>query len=261
MGILNVTPDSFHDGGRFDTVQKALDRAQAMISEGADIIDIGGESTKPGAPTVPEKEELRRVIPIIQKLVGLSGIPISIDTRKAAVASESIHAGASIINDISGLRHDAQMIELAATSGAGLIVTHMQGTPETMQNNPRYHCVVTEVIDCFRETYRRCLESGINPERLAFDPGIGFGKTLEHNLQLLQSLEQLLVHDRPIVLGVSYKSFIGRLLSREEHSARKAPTIALTAIARQKGARIFRVHDVRENREALVTAEALMNVP
>ena len=257
MGILNVTPDSFSDGNEFLERDAAVDRGIQMEKEGADIIDVGGESTRPGAEPVPEKEELRRVIPVIEKLREKVGVPISIDTSKSEVAGAALDAGASIINDVTAGRGDEKMFGLAATRKAALVLMHMQGEPRTMQKNPQYGDVVREVADFFRQRYDRALECAIDPMTLAFDPGIGFGKTLEHNLSLLGNLEQLRVDHRPLMVGISRKSFLGKLIGSNETGDRLGPTIALTAILRTRGADIFRVHDVKENVAALRTVEGM----
>jgi dihydropteroate synthase len=255
MGVLNVTPNSFSDGGEFFDAEAATERGIQMANEGADIIDIGGESTRPGAEPVSTKEELRRVIPVIEKLRAKIDIAISIDTSKSEVASAALDAGASIINDVTAARGDKKMLPLAATRDVALVFMHMQGEPRTMQKNPQYGDVVREVGDFFRQQYARAIECGVDPMRLAFDPGIGFGKTLEHNLSLLENLEHLRVDDRPLVVGVSRKSFLGKLIGSNEMRDRLAPTIALTAILRTRGADVFRVHDVKENMAALRTVE------
>ncbi len=258
MGVLNVTPDSFSDGGEFFATDAAIAGGIKMALEGADIIDVGGESTRPGAEPVSVKEELQRVVPVIEKLRAKINISISIDTSKPEVASAALDAGASIINDVSAGRGDEKMLSLAARRKAAIVLMHMRGEPRTMQKNPHYEDVVTEVADFFRQQYGRVLECGVDPMTLAFDPGIGFGKALEHNLTLLKNLERLRVHDRPLVVGVSRKSFLGKLMNSSEMSARAAPTIALTGILWARGADILRVHDVKENVAALRTAEAVL---
>ena len=257
MGVLNVTPNSFSDGGEFFDAKAATERGIQMANEGADIIDIGGESTRPGAEPVSTKEELRRVIPVIEKLRAKIDIAISIDTSKSEVASAALDAGALIINDVTAARGDKKMLPLAATRDVALVFMHMQGEPRTMQKNPQYGDVVREVGDFFRQQYARAIECGVDPMRLAFDPGIGFGKTLEHNLSLLENLEHLRVDDRPLVVGVSRKSFLGKLVGSNEMRDRLAPTIALTAILRTRGADVLRVHDVKENVAALRTVEGV----
>jgi dihydropteroate synthase len=255
MGVLNVTPDSFSDGGQYFGTEEAVGRGVQIAAEGADIIDIGGESTRPGAEPIPLKEELRRVIPVIEKLRATINILISIDTSKSEVANAALDAGASIVNDVTGGRGDEKMLPLAAKRGAAVVLMHMQGEPRTMQKNPQYGDVVREVADFFRQRYDRALECGVDPMAIAFDPGIGFGKTLEHNVTLLKELEQLRAHDRPLVVGVSRKSFLGKLIGSNEMRDRLAPAIALTATLRMKGADVFRVHEVKENVAALRTLE------
>ncbi len=257
MGVLNVTPDSFSDGNEFFEFEAAVERGIQMEAEGADIIDVGGESTRPGADGVSVEEELRRVIPVIEKLRASTNVAISIDTSKSEVAGAALDAGASIINDVTGGRGDKKMFPLAATRKSAVVLMHMQGEPRTMQKNPQYGDVVREVADFFRQQYSRALECGVEPMRLAFDPGIGFGKTLEHNLSLLKNLDQLRQQDRPLVVGVSRKSFLGKLVGSDEMPDRLAPTVALTAILRDRGADILRAHDVKENVAALRIAEGV----
>jgi dihydropteroate synthase len=279
MGVLNVTPDSFSDGGEFFATDAAIASGIKMASDGADVIDVGGESTRPGAEPVSLKEELRRVIPVVETLrtkidppsqgYGLSAPPsqrsgaaatfISIDTSKSEVASAALDAGASIINDVTAGRGDDKMLSLAAKRKATIVLMHMQGEPRTMQNNPHYNDVVGEVADFFRQQYARALDCGVDPMAIAFDPGIGFGKTLEHNLALLKNLERLRIYDRPLAIGVSRKSFLGKLIGSLEMSDRLLPSIALTAALRGRGADIIRVHDVKENVTALRTVEALLS--
>jgi dihydropteroate synthase len=257
MGVLNVTPDSFSDGGEFFTPQKAIERGVIMAAEGAHIIDIGGESTRPGSEPVAADEELRRVIPVIEKLRQKIDSLISIDTSKAEVARAAIEAGASIVNDITGGRGDERMLPLIADTKSALIIMHMQGTPRTMQIQPRYTDVVAEISDFFRQQYARAIGLSIDPMAIAFDPGVGFGKTLEHNLEVLAQLERLRVHDRPLVVGVSRKSFLGKLIGSPEITDRLVPGIALSSILRERGADVFRVHDVKENVYALRVTEAV----
>lgn len=259
MGVLNVTPDSFSDGGEFFGTDAAVEQGIQMAREGANIIDVGGESTRPGAEPVSADEELKRVIPVIEQLRGKIEIPMSIDTSKAEVASASLDAGASIINDVTAGRGDEEMLPLAATRKAALVLMHMQGEPRTMQKNPQYGDVVREVADFFRQQYSRALECGVDPMRLAFDPGIGFGKTLEHNLSLLKNLDQVRVEGWPLAVGVSRKSFLEKLVGSSEMADRVGPTIALTSILRARGADIIRVHDVKENVDALRITEAMLS--
>jgi dihydropteroate synthase len=257
MGILNVTPDSFSDGGEFFSIEKAVEHGMKMANAGADIVDIGGESTRPGATPVNVDEELRRVIPVIEKLRSKCDVTISIDTSKASVAQAAVAAGATIVNDVTGGRGDRDMLRLVAEGGVGFVVMHMQGTPQTMQVEPHYDDVVGEVADFFRQQYACAIDCGVNPMAIAFDPGIGFGKTLTHNLALLADLDRLRVYDRPLVVGVSRKSFLSKIIESTEKPAKVAATAAMTALLWARGARVFRVHDVEENTAALRAAEAL----
>ena len=257
IGVLNVTPDSFSDGNQFLQCSAAVERGIQIASEGADIIDVGGESTRPGSEPVSAREEMNRVIPVIENLRSKVDLPISIDTSKSEVAAAALDAGASMINDVTAGRADKKMLPLAAKRNVAVVLMHMQGEPRTMQKNPQYGDVVREVADFFRQQYDRALECGVDPMRLAFDPGIGFGKTLEHNLSLLGNLEQLRVNDRPLMVGISRKSFLAKLLGSNDMAARLAPTVALTAILRTRGADIFRVHDVKENVAALRTVQGV----
>ena len=258
MGVLNVTPDSFSDGGEFLTAERATERGLQMAAEGAHIIDVGGESARPGAEPVTIEEELRRVLPVIQNLRRKLDVPISIDTSKAEVARAAIEAGASIVNDITGGRGDDQMLPLIAETKSAFVIMHMQGTPRTMQVEPRYTDVVTEISEFFRQQYARAIGLNIDPMAIAFDPGIGFGKTLEHNLDLLAQLERLRAHDRVLVVGVSRKSSLGKLIGSPDIKDRLAPGLALTALLRARGADVFRVHDVKENVYALQVTEAVL---
>src|SRR6059058_134908 len=258
MGALNVTPDSFSEDGEFLTADKATERGLQMAAEGAHIVDIGGESTRPGSEPVTVEGELRRVIPVIENLRPKLDIPISIDTSKAAVARAAIQAGASIVNDVTGGRGDDQMLPLVAETKSAFIIMHMQGTPRTMQIAPRYKDVGLEISEFFRQQFARAIGLNIDPMAIAFDPGIGFGKTLKHNLELLAHLEQLRVHDRALVIGVSRKSFLGKLIGSQEISDRLIPGLALTSLLRARGGDVFRVHDVRENVYALRVTEAIL---
>jgi dihydropteroate synthase len=258
MGVLNVTPDSFSDGGEFLTTDKATERGLQIATEGAHIIDVGGESTHPGSQPVILEEELRRVIPVIENLRRKLNVPISIDTSKAEVARVAIEAGASVVNDVTGGRGDEQMLPLVAETRSAFILMHMQGTPRTMQIQPRYTDVVAEISEFFRQQYARAIGLKIDPMAIAFDPGIGFGKTLEHNLDLLGQLERLRVHDRALVVGVSRKSFLGKLIPSSEMSDRRIPGLALASLLRAKGADVLRVHDVKENVYALRVTDALL---
>jgi dihydropteroate synthase len=259
MGIVNVTPDSFSDGGRFADPGRAVEHALAMVAGGADILDIGGESTRPGAEPVGETEELRRVLPVIRALRSQSPVLISIDTIKASVARAALDAGADIINDVTGLRGDAAMVRLAAESDCGLVAMHMIGDPQTMQNAPRYENVVAEVLGYLEDRLRVLTRAGIAAERIVLDPGFGFGKTIDHNLDLLRHLPDLIISDRPLLIGVSRKSMIGKVLHSTDMAERYWPTVALTAHAREHGARIIRVHDVKPSAQALRMIEAILH--
>ena len=259
MGILNVTPDSFSDGGEHAGPAAALAHARRMIAEGADIIDIGGESTRPGAPEVPAQEEIARTQPVVGALRAEWAGSISIDTSKAAVAAAALDAGADIVNDVSGLTADPEMTSLCAKTGCGIVVMHMQGDPRTMQLAPSYTDVVAEVIAFFEERMASLGAAGIDPECVCLDPGIGFGKTVEHNLALLRALPRMSVGGRPVLLGASRKSFIGKTLGSTALADRDWPTVAITAWAREAGARIHRVHQVKPNAEALRMTEAIMH--
>lgn len=249
MGILNVTPDSFSDGGRFLSPDAAVERALVMEGEGADIIDIGGESSRPGAEPVSVEEELGRVLPVLERLRGRLRIPISIDTTKAEVAEAALRAGACIVNDISALRFDPAMAPLVAEFGAGLVLMHMLGTPKTMQQSPHYDDVVREVRGFLAERAQYAQSQGIPREAIAVDPGIGFGKTVEHNLELLRRLPELVELGFPVLVGPSRKSFIGALLGLPVEE-RLEGTLAACAVAVVRGADILRVHDVRQVRRA-----------
>jgi len=260
MGILNVTPDSFSDGGSYVEPLQAVQHAIGMLQDGAKIIDIGGESTRPGAPKISEQEELARVIPVIRALREVSDCLISIDTSKAEVARQAIAVGADIVNDVTGLMGDVNMPKVCAQEGVGVVVMHMQGTPDQMQNRPAYGDVLREVREFFEERYRTLVKLGVNPHCLCFDPGIGFGKTVEHNLLLLQGLSSLQVNDRPLMLGVSRKSMIGAVLGLEGTEDRDTGTVALTSLGRMAGAQLHRVHEVKRNFEAMRMAEAVLNL-
>ena len=258
MGVVNVTKDSFSDGGEFADVDTAIAHGRLLAAQGADILDIGGESTRPGASPVSESEELRRVIPVVSALAGEPGLVVSIDTMKPGVARAALEAGAEIVNDVTGLR-DLGMREVVREYGAGGIIMHMQGTPADMQRAPRYEDAVAEIREFFRQMLTACIASGMDPLRLAFDPGIGFGKNLEHNLSLIRNLGALRVDNRPLVLGASRKSFIGKAVGSANPADRAWPTVALTSYGRERGANIFRVHEVRPNVEALRMSEAILS--
>ncbi|RYD23483.1 MAG: dihydropteroate synthase [Verrucomicrobiaceae bacterium] len=258
MGILNVTPDSFSDGGEHLGLATALEHARKMISEGAAIIDIGGESTRPGADPVTTEEEIARTAPVIAELRKEWDGLVSIDTSKAVVAAAALEAGADIVNDVSGLLADPEMTGVCAASGCGVVVMHMKGTPRTMQAAPSYTDVVGEVAEFFAERLRTLTAAGIHADALSFDPGIGFGKNLEHNLALLRALDRISAGSRPLLLGISRKSFIGKILETGDLAAREWPTVAITANAREKGVMLHRVHAVRPNLEALRMTEAIL---
>lgn len=257
MGILNVTPDSFSDGGRFLSLEKAVAHAEEMAAEGADILDIGGESTRPGAPEVPEAEELRRVLPVLREISKRVNVPLSIDTRKPAVAAAALDAGAAIINDIAANRDDDAMWRLAARTGAGYVAMHMQGTPTTMQQAPHYDDVVTDVKMFLRDRLGRLQAAGVAPEQIVLDVGIGFGKTLAHNLTLLGALQRFHDLGRPLLLGVSRKSFLSKLAGAPE-ADRLPGSLACACAAVADGVQILRVHDVAATRDAVRTTEALL---
>jgi dihydropteroate synthase len=258
MGILNVTPDSFSDGGRHLAVDAALEHARRMIAEGAEILDIGGESTRPGAEPVPVEEEIARTVPVIRAIRQEWDGCLSIDTMKAAVAAAALEAGADVVNDVTGLMGDPEMATVCRDAGCGVVVMHMRGTPRTMQTDPRYEDVVEEVRAFFADRLETLVVAGLDARTLCFDPGIGFGKTLEHNLALLREVGTLSPANRPLLLGVSRKSFIGKILGSDSIEDRNWPTVALTAYARDAGVRLHRVHDVKPNVEALRMTEAIL---
>jgi dihydropteroate synthase len=258
MGVLNITPDSFADGGRFFDQEAAVRRLEQLQEEGADIIDIGGESTRPGSLPVTEDEELERLAPVLEAAGRLVDIPISVDTTKARVAEAALAAGAEIINDISGLRFDPDIGELAAQSGAGLVLMHIRGRPRTMQEGIRYDDLLGEVVAELRESVTRALAAGCQRGQLVVDPGIGFGKTAEQNLVLLSELGRIAELGCPILIGPSRKSFIGKTLGLAVEDRLEA-TIAACVVGLLRGARIFRVHDVRPARRALDMAEAIIS--
>jgi dihydropteroate synthase len=258
MGIINATPDSFSDGGSFLDPQAALAHGLRMVAEGAEILDVGGESTRPGAQGVSADEEIQRVLPVIRALRRKSQVLISIDTSKAAVARAALDAGADIINDVTGLRGDPDMSALAASSKAGVVIMHMQGEPRTMQVSPAYDDVVSEVGEFFRQALAGAIASGIDPMCIALDPGIGFGKSPEHNRRLLAELSAFLPLGRPLLVGVSRKSFLGWLAGSAAMDDRFWPGVALTSLCRESGARILRVHDVKPHTEALRMTEAII---
>jgi dihydropteroate synthase len=257
MGVLNVTPDSFSDGGLYFDAGRAVDRGLELAAEGADILDVGGESTRPGSRPTPEAEEIRRVVPIVSALRKRTGALISVDTAKASVAAAALDAGADIINDISAFRFDPAMAGLAARSGAGVVLMHMQGTPLTMQESPRYGDLIGEIGAFLAERIRVAVAAGVRAERIIVDPGIGFGKTFEDNLELLRRQEAFHSLGRPLLLGFSRKAFLGRILDRPP-AERLEGTIAAAVLAVERGAHILRVHDVGPVARAVRTAEAVL---
>jgi dihydropteroate synthase len=258
MGILNTTPDSFSDGGSFLDRQAAVEHGLRMAADGADILDIGGESTRPGAEPVSAEEELRRTLPVVRALREKTNALLSIDTSKSTVAHAALEAGADIINDVTGLRGDTAMAALAAETGAAVVVMHMHGEPRTMQASPQYADVVREVGEFFRHSLERAIASGIDPMSIALDPGIGFGKAQEHNLSLVRGLAAFLEFGRPLLVGASRKSFLGWIAGTPAMEDRFWPGVALTSLCRERGAKIFRVHDAKPHREALRMTEAIL---
>jgi dihydropteroate synthase len=265
MGILNVTPDSFSDGGRYLRPHAAIEHGARLLAEGADIVDVGGESTRPGAEAVSATQELARVRPVVEALAAHAGTAISIDTSKASVAAAALDAGASLVNDVSAFRADPEMAALVADRDADCILMHMRGEPRTMQEDPRYADVVDDVKAFLDERLAFALREGVREERVLLDPGIGFGKTLEHNLELLRRLSELSELGRPIVIGTSRKSFLGRIeagargLEQPPGSDARLPgTLASNVLAFERGASVFRVHDVAPVREALTVAAATL---
>jgi dihydropteroate synthase len=257
MGILNVTPDSFSDGGRFAGEAEAIRQGVAMAAEGADIVDVGGESTRPGAEDVDAGEETRRVVPVIRALAAAVDVPISIDTTKASVAEAALEAGAVIVNDVSAMRADPAMAEVVAASGAGLVLMHMLGTPRTMQVDPRYDDVVVQVVDALLGWAAAAEAAGVERERIVIDPGIGFGKTAEHNLTLLRHLDRMVLTGYPVLVGPSRKSFIGLTLGLPVDE-RLEGTAAAVAWSVAAGAQLVRVHDVRPMVRVVRMTEAIM---
>ncbi|MDH4327918.1 MAG: dihydropteroate synthase [Nitrospira sp.] len=256
MGVVNVTADSFYDGGRYAEPERAIAHAIELAEQGADILDIGAESTRPGAQPVNEEDELARVVPVVAELARRVTAQISVDTTKSRVAQSALDAGASIVNDVSALRWDEKMASVVARSGAAVVLMHMQGTPQTMQTAPMYDDVVAEVARFLGERMQAALEAGIAKTNIVLDPGIGFGKLLEHNLELLNRLQELAMLDRPLLVGVSRKAFIGRMVGRAaEH--REWGTAAAVALAVDRGARILRVHDVAMMTDVVKVAAAI----
>ncbi|MFN3193289.1 MAG: dihydropteroate synthase [Aureliella sp.] len=258
MGILNVTPDSFSDGGHFFTPQQAAERALVMEDDGADILDIGGESTRPYSEPVSTEEEIRRIEPVLQAIADRVSIPISIDTSKSAVAKAAIALGAEIINDVTGFEGDQEMVSVARDSEAGICAMHMQGTPQTMQDDPQYRDVVQDILNYLVQRKRWLLEAGIEQDRICLDPGIGFGKTHDHNLELLKGCTAFHATDCPILIGHSRKGFIGKLLG-DKSLPRTVGSVAVSVFLAQKKMHILRVHDVKETKQALDCYLPLLN--
>jgi len=257
MGVLNVTPDSFSDGGEFFSPERAVERALEIEAQGADILDIGGESTRPGAKPISVQEECRRVLPVLERLQGRLHIPVSIDTTKYEVARAALELGAAMINDVSGLRRDDRLADLAAQSGAALVIMHSRGTPETMQQLPPSPDIVREIADHFAWALSRARVHGVAPEQIVLDPGLGFGKTFDDNLLILNRLDVFAEFGRPLLVGPSRKSFIGHITGREPRE-RVFGTAAAVVAAIFRGAHIVRVHDVREMRDVVRVADAIL---
>jgi dihydropteroate synthase len=258
MGILNVTPDSFSDGGTYEDTGAAVAQAARMAAEGATIVDVGGESTRPGAGPVPAEAELRRVLPVVEGVGGLGlDVQISVDTMKLEVAEAAVAAGATYVNDVTAFRHDPEMASLVAERGLDCCLMHMLGEPRTMQDEPRYDDVVDDVRAFLEERLAAAVAAGVPEEHVQLDPGIGFGKTLEHNLELLRRLGELQAIGRPLVIGTSRKTFLGRITGREV-AERVHATVATSVIAYERGARVFRVHDVAPTADALAVTAATL---
>ncbi len=261
VGILNATPDSFSDGGDFLDPEKAAARAAEMLDEGARIIDVGGESTRPGSDPVSSEEEIRRVVPVVERILAARpDAVISVDTHRAATAEAALEAGGHVINDVTALRGDPRMASVVAGANCPVVLMHMLGEPKTMQRDPRYDDVVREVRDFLAQRAEHAVAAGVDEENIVLDPGIGFGKTLEHNLTLLRDLDAVVGLGFPVLVGASRKGFLGRITGAEEAKDRVFGTVATTVLAYERGAMFFRVHDVRANREALAVAEAVRRV-
>lgn len=258
VGILNVTPDSFSDGGDFLDPEAAAEHGAAMLDAGAEIIDVGGESTRPGSDPVSQEEEIQRVIPVVERIIAARHEAlISVDTYRSGTAAAALEAGARLVNDVTALRGDPRMVTVVAEAGCPVVLMHMQGEPKTMQKEPRYKDVVDEVREFLARRAEHAVAAGVRPENVIVDPGIGFGKKLEHNLALLRNLEAVVDLGFPVLVGASRKTFIGAITGVQEASERVFGTLATTVLAYERGATLFRVHDVRANREALAVAEAI----
>jgi len=260
VGVLNVTPDSFSDGGDFLDPEVAADQAATMLDEGAGILDVGGESTRPGSDPVSQEEEIQRVFPVIERILSVRPeAMISVDTYRSGTASAALEAGASLVNDVTALRGDSHMASVIQEAACPVILMHMQGEPKTMQKEPNYEDVVREVRDFLAERAEHAVAAGVRPENVIVDPGIGFGKNLEHNLALLRNLDTIVDLGFPVLIGASRKSFIEKITGVQEARDRVSGTVATTVLAYERGATFFRVHDVRANREALTVAEAVLH--
>src|SRR5918992_3229512 len=260
VGILNVTPDSFSDGGDFLDPEAAAEQAATMLDEGADMLDVGGESTRPGSHPVSQEEEIRRVVPVLKRILSVRPeAVISIDTYRSGAATAALEAGASLVNDVTALRGDPRMASVVGEAGCPVILMHMQGDPKTMQKEPRYEDVVREVRDFLAERAEYAVDADVRPENIIVDPGIGFGKNLQHNLALLRNLDAIVDLGFPVLIGASRKSFIERITGVQEPKDRVSGTLATSVLAYERGATFFRVHDVRANREALAVAEAVLH--
>jgi dihydropteroate synthase len=258
MGVINVTPDSFSDGGLFFSPTNAIEHGKRLAGQGAVILDIGGESTRPGSEPVPLEEELQRVLPVIEGLAGEPGVVVSIDTSKAEVARRALDAGASIVNDVSALRHDPEMLEVIVSSDCGVVLMHMQGKPSSMQNSPTYENVFYEVYTFLQSRIREVTAAGVDSSRIVVDPGFGFGKTFEHNTSLLRRVGDFRALGCPLLMGLSRKSYLGLAVGGVPPEKRLWPGVAATAYARRMGVCIFRVHDVVENLHALRITESVL---
>jgi dihydropteroate synthase len=260
MGILNVTQDSFSDGGLYFDKSEAIKRAAQMVEDGADIIDIGGESTRPGSEPITIEEELRRTIPVIEVLSKEVDVPISIDTYKSEVAKKALDAGASMVNDISGLRFDPEMSKVVSVYKVPVVIMHIKGTPKDMQQNPVYEALIPEITDYLRDCIRLAIESGVSEDKIIIDPGIGFGKTFNHNLEIINNLHEFTLLEKPILIGLSRKAFIGKILRDAPVTDRLEGTAAAVAISIMNGANIVRVHDVKEMVKVAKVADAIKNL-
>lgn len=257
MGILNITPDSFSDGGLHFDISAATARGMQMADEGADIIDIGGESTRPGSDPVPLEEELRRTLPVVSALAEKIHVPISIDTYKSEVAKRALDSGASMVNDISGMRFDPEMAEVVSRYMVPVVIMHIKGSPRDMQVNPLYDSLITEISEYFNEGLRLALNAGINENMIILDPGIGFGKTFDHNLEIINRLREFTIFKKPLLIGPSRKAFIGKILDGAAAGERLEGTAAAVAISVMNGANIVRVHDVKEMVKVVKVADAI----